>query len=114
MSTPAVVDELVVTLRFQDEWPARVADLITGLAEWLAAHPSLAQTSPDSIASFLCDSWEEHLADEGVVHLSCGPIVDRGAAGRAEHTLDSAIVIDDLRRTLAGAAFERYGRQNAA
>ena len=106
-----IVDQLIVTTCHKDEWPAMVGGFIIDLAEWYAAHPALAEHSAEEIAAFLFEVWE----NEGSVHLSCsfGPI-NRSATGRAEHTLNTTIVIDDLRRTLASAALERYALGNAA
>ena len=107
-------EQLTLVVQHEDEWPARVGKLIADLAEWYAAHPALADHAADDIAAFLLEIWEDALTKEGVVHLSCGLIFDRGTAGRAEHTVDTSVVIDDLRRTLALAAFERYALPDAA
>ena len=106
----SIADRLIVVYRHEDKWPARVGELIADLTEWYAAHPALSEVPPDDIAAFLEDVWE----NEGSVHLCCVFTVNRDVTGLAEHTLNTSVVIDNLRRTLAGAAFERYALSDAA
>ena len=101
--TDLVVDRLIITHIYEDEWPARVGELIVDLARRYAKVPSLADLTTADIACEL----EAALFDEGVMHEECGVTIDRRAAG-AEYTYHSTVIVDDrLRRALARAASVR-------
>lgn len=100
----SMLDSLSVVIRYQDEWPTRVAELIGDLATWYAAHPSIDETAGE-IASFL----HTQAFDQGLIHETCVDRIERDAAGGAVHIFDSSIVHGDLRHALALAALERYG-----
>ena len=96
--------ELTVILDFEDEWPARVGELIVDLATWYAAHPALANYSAADIASYL----ESMAFDEGLIHEDCIGRIDQDAAGRTINMVKSSINLDHLRLVLASEAFKRY------
>lgn len=98
--------ELRIRVYFQDEWPSRIAKFISDISKWLSAHPDFTKVSADDITSHLLDVFESKCLVHG---LSLLP-VNCDATNGADHTFDCAVVFDDLRSTIALAAFERYGR----
>ena len=106
----SAVDPLTVVIKHQDEWPLRVGEFIVDLAQWYAAHPALSEFTADDIAAFLAEVVEAQF----VVHGPSICAVDRSAAGRTEHAVNTSVDFDNLRRTLASATFERYALCDAA
>lgn len=103
-------DRLIANIQYKDEWPIRIGKFIADLAKWYAAHPYVRESSTREIATFL----ESVAFDQGVIHERCVFSSEINATGQTEHTFESCIIFDDACRSLAVAAFERYGNLNAA
>ena len=106
---PRMADTLSVVLRYHDEWPAWVAELIGDLATWYAAHPSVEKTAGEIAGFLLAQAFDQRL-----IHETCADSIERDAAGGAVHAFDSTVALGDLRRTLALSALERYGLPDLA
>ena len=105
-----VVDSLRININFKDEWPSRVAEFISDLAQWYVSHPSLSEVSVRDVATFL----ESVAFKQGGVHETSPISINRDSAGKTGDTVESVIDFDHLCGTLALAAFKRYGHCNAA
>ena len=98
------IDSLVV-VGYHDEWICRVSELIIDVCD-----RQTPESAPDRFAGELASFLLGVTFDECLAHEVRKRSLERVAAGRAEHKLDSHvdIVYDDLRRFLANAASERY------
>lgn len=104
------LDHLLVVLKFEDEWPARVAEFIADIANWLSAHPDLSEFSTSDIVNEL----ESIAFEEGFIHDVCTSTFDTIGTGETVDTCNSVIDFEDFRRRMALAAFERYGLNKVA
>ena len=106
------VDDFTLFIHCEDEWPARVAEFLVGLADWYAAHPCVVD-EPSAILEALLGA---EAFEEGQIHRSSPFSVERDPiTGRARYSknLTTSIVYSDFCRNLAIFAFERYANVDA-